>query len=128
TTFAPIATGGVNQQPITSFVYRDVGINIDITPRVHYNGDVTMEVIIESSSISGTGFANLPQFSTSRVEKTIRLKEGETNIIAGLIRDEERMTMHGFPLLASVPVLGKLFADNQKTIEQTDVVLALSPH
>ncbi|HJZ11479.1 MAG TPA: hypothetical protein VJ521_04985, partial [Acidobacteriota bacterium] len=66
TTFAPIATGGVNQQPITSFVYRDVGINIDITPRVHFNGEVTMEVIIESSSISGTGFANLPQFSNSR--------------------------------------------------------------
>ena len=128
TTFAPIATGGVNQQPITSFVYRDVGINIDITPRVHYNGDVTMEVIIESSSISGTGFANLPQFSTSRVEKTIRLKEGETNIIAGLIRDEERTSMRGLPLLGKVPVLGKIFAANEKEVKETDVVLTLSPH
>ncbi len=128
TTFAPIATGGVNQQPITSFIYRDVGINIDITPRVHYNGEVTMEVIIESSSISGTGFANLPQFSTSRVEKTIRLKEGETNIIAGLIRDEERTSMRGLPVLSKVPVLGKLFAANEKEVHETDVVLALSPH
>jgi general secretion pathway protein D len=128
TTFAPIATGGVNQQPITSFVYRDVGINIDITPRVHYNGDVTMEVIIESSSISGTGFANLPQFSTSRVEKTIRLKEGETNIIAGLIRDEERTSMRGLPALGKVPILGKIFAANEKEVKETDVVLTLSPH
>jgi general secretion pathway protein D len=128
TTFAPIASGGVNQQPITSFIYRDVGINIDITPRVHLDGDVTLEVVIESSSISGQGYANLPQFSTSRVEKTIRLKEGETNIIAGLIRDDERKSMSGLPLIGKIPILGKLFAENEHEITETDVVLALSPH
>ncbi len=128
TTFAPIATGGVNQQPITSFVYRDVGINIDLTPRVHRDEEVTLELIVESSSISGTGFGNLPQFSTSRVEKTIRLKEGETNIIAGLIRDEERDVMRGLPWVSKIPVLGKLFAANEKEINETDVIVALSPH
>jgi general secretion pathway protein D len=128
TTFAPIATGGVNQQPITSFVYRDVGINIDLTPRVHRDEEVTLELIVESSSISGTGFGNLPQFSTSRVEKTIRLKEGETNIIAGLIRDEERDVMRGLPLISQIPILGRLFAANEKEISETDVIVALSPH
>ena len=128
TTFAPIATGGVNQQPITSFIYRDVGINIDITPRVHLDGDVTMETIIESSSIQGTGYANLPKFSTSRVEKTIRLKQGETSIVAGLVRDEERIGMKGLPGLASIPIIGKMFAANEKEVIETDVVLALSPH
>ena len=128
TTFAPIATGGVNQQPITSFVYRDVGINIDLTPRVHRDEEVTMELIVESSSISGTGFGNLPQFSTSRVEKTIRLREGETNIIAGLIRDEEREVMRGLPWISSIPVLGRIFAGNEKEISETDVIIALSPH
>jgi general secretion pathway protein D len=128
TTFAPIATGGVNQQPITSFVYRDVGINIDLTPRVHRDDEVTLELIVESSSISGTGFGNLPQFSTSRVEKTIRLKEGETNIIAGLIRDEERDVMRGLPLISQIPILGRLFAANEKEINETDVIVALSPH
>jgi len=128
TTFAPIATGGVNQQPITSFVYRDVGINIDLTPRVHRNQEVTLELIVESSSISGTGFGNLPQFSTSRVEKTIRLREGETNIIAGLIRDEERDVMKGLPLISKIPILGRLFASNEKEIKETDVIIALSPH
>ncbi len=128
TTFAPIATGGVNQQPITSFVYRDVGINIDITPRVHRNDEVTLELIVESSSISGTGFGNLPQFSTSRVEKTIRLKEGETNIIAGLIRDEERQSLKGLPVLSRIPILGKLFSANETEVKETDVILALSPH
>jgi len=128
TTFAPIATGGVNQQPITSFVYRDVGINIDLTPRVHRDDEVTLEVIVESSSISGTGFGNLPQFSTSRVEKTIRLKEGETNIIAGLIRDEERESMKGLPLVSKIPFLGKLFAANETEVKETDVIITLSPH
>lgn len=128
TTFAPIATGGVNQQPITSFVYRDVGINIDLTPRVHRDEEVTLELIVESSSISGTGFGNLPQFSTSRVEKTIRLREGETNIIAGLIRDEERDVMKGLPLISKIPILGRLFASNEKEIKETDVIVALSPH
>ena len=128
TTFAPIATGGVNQQPITSFIYRDVGINVDLTPRVHLNGEVTLEVIIESSSISGIGFAQLPTFSTSRVEKTIRLTEGETSIIAGLIRDEERTSMRGLPGVAKIPFLGKLFAANEKEVQESDVVVALSPH
>jgi general secretion pathway protein D len=128
TTFAPIATGGVNQQPITSFLYRDIGINIDITPRVHRNREVTLEVIIESTAVSGSGFGNLPQFSASRVEKTIRLKEGETNIIAGLIRDEERTALKGIPGLAEIPFLGKLFASNEKEVRETDIVLALSPH
>jgi general secretion pathway protein D len=128
TTFAPIATGGVNQQPITSFIYRDVGINVDLTPRVHLNGEVTLEVIIESSSISGIGFAQLPTFSTSRVEKTIRLAEGETSIIAGLIRDEERTSMRGLPGVAKVPIIGKLFAANEKEVQESDVVVALSPH
>jgi len=128
TTFAPIATGGVNQQPITSFIYRDVGINVDLTPRVHLNSEVTLEVIIESSSISGVGFAQLPTFSTSRVEKTIRLKEGETSIIAGLIRDEERTSMRGLPGIGEIPFLGKLFAANEKEVQESDVVVALSPH
>lgn len=128
TTFAPIATGGVNQQPITSFIYRDVGINVDLTPRVHLNGEVTLEVIIESSSISGIGFAQLPTFSTSRVEKTIRLTEGETSIIAGLIRDEERTAMRGLPGVSKIPFIGKLFAANEKEVQESDVVVALSPH
>ncbi len=55
TTFAPIATGGVNQQPITSFNYENIGVNIDITPRTHHDDEVSLALKIELSSISGTG-------------------------------------------------------------------------
>ena len=62
TTFSPIATGGVNQQPITSFNYENIGVNIDITPRTHMNNDVTLALTISVTSISGTGFGGLPTF------------------------------------------------------------------
>jgi Flp pilus assembly secretin CpaC len=62
------------------------------------------------------------------VEKTIRIKEGETNIIAGLIRDEERQSMKGLPMVAKIPFLGKLFAANETEVKETDVIITLSPH
>ena len=64
TTFSPIATGGVPQQPITSFNYENIGVNIDITPRTHHNDDVSLTMKVEVSSIAGTGFGGLPTFGT----------------------------------------------------------------
>ena len=126
-TFAPIATGGVNQQPITSFTYRNVGVNIDITPRAHHNDDVSLAVKIEVSSLSGTGFSGLPTFATRSITTTIRLRDGETNLLAGLIRDNERTVLRGVPGLSDIPVVGKLFASNERESQQTDVVLMLTP-
>lgn len=126
-TFAPIATGGVNQQPITSFTYRNVGVNIDITPRTHHNDDVTLAVKIEISSLSGTGYSGLPTFGTRSITTTIRLRDGETNLLAGLIRDNERTVLRGIPGLSDIPVIGRIFASNERETQQTDVVLMLTP-
>lgn len=126
-TFAPFATGGVNQQPITSFTYRNVGVNIDITPRTHHDDDVSLAVKIEVSSLSGTGYSGLPTFGTRSITTTIRLRDGETNLLAGLIRDNERTILRGIPGLSDIPVLGKLFASNERETQQTDVVLMLTP-
>ena len=126
-TFAPIATGGVNQQPITSFTYRNVGVNIDITPRAHHNDDVSLAVKIEVSSVAGTGYSNLPTFNTRSITTTIRLRDGETNLLAGLIRDNERTVLKGIPGLSDIPVVGRIFASNERESQQTDVVLMLTP-
>ncbi len=127
-TFSPIAAGGVNQQPITSFTYRNVGVNIDITPRTHHNDDVSLGLRIEVSSLSpATGFGGLPVFNTRSIAATIRLRDGETNLLAGLIRDNERSAMSGIPGLSDIPLLGKLFANNEKETQQTDIVLMLTP-
>lgn len=128
TTFAPIATGGVNQQPITSFNYENIGVNIDITPRIHHDDDVSLALKIEVSSISGTGYGGLPTFGNRSIATTIRLKDGETNMLAGLIRDEERRTMRGIPGLSDLPVVGRLFAGNKTETVETDIILVLTPH
>jgi len=128
TTFAPIATGGTPQQPITSFNYQNIGVNIDITPRTHHDDDVSLSLKVGVTSISGSGFGGLPTFNNREVSTIIRLRDGETNMLAGLIRDDERRTLDGIPGLSDIPGVGRLFARNQKTTEQTDIILTLTPH
>jgi general secretion pathway protein D len=131
TVFAPIASGGINQQPITSFNYRNIGVNIDITPRTHHDDEVSLTLKIELSSISGTGTgatAGLPTFASRQITSTIRLKDGQTNMLAGLIRDEERTVLAGVPGLIDLPLIGRLFARNKKESLQTDIILTLTPH
>jgi general secretion pathway protein D len=127
TTFAPIATGGINQQPITSFVYENIGVNIDITPRTHHNDEVSLALKVTLSNISGE-LNGLPTFGNREITTTIRLKDGETNMLAGLIRDEERTVMEGIPGLSDIPLLGRLFANNRKETLESDIVLTLTPH
>ncbi|MEO8681533.1 MAG: secretin N-terminal domain-containing protein [Vicinamibacterales bacterium] len=127
TTFAPIAAGGVQTQPITSFNYENIGVNIDITPRIHHDDAVSLAVKVELSSISGTGFGGLPTFGNRSINTVIRLKDGETNMLAGLIRDEERTSASGIPGLVDVPVIGHLFAYNHKETQETDIILTLTP-
>jgi general secretion pathway protein D len=128
TTFAPIATGGINQQPITSFEYQNIGVNIDITPRMHHDDEVTLMLKLSLSSISGTGFGGLPTFGNREISTTIRLKDGETNMLAGLIRDDERTVLSGTPGLSDLPLIGHLFANHHKESQQTDIILTLTPH
>jgi general secretion pathway protein D len=128
TTFTPIAGGGINQQPITSFEYKSVGVNIDITPRVHHDGDITLQLKVDISQVGPPGYQGLPTFNSRTVTSVIRLRDGETNILAGLIRDSERKSLTGLPGLASVPILGRIFARNQDEVEQTDIVMTLTPH
>jgi general secretion pathway protein D len=128
TQFAPLAPGGVNQQPITSFVYENIGVNIDITPRTHHDDEVTLALKVTLSNVSGTGFGDLPTFGNREISTTIRLRDGETNMLAGLIRDEERSVMSGIPGLTDLPVIGPLFGNNRKETQQTDIVLTLTPH
>jgi len=128
TTFSPIATGGVDQQPITSFNYENIGVNIDITPRTHHDDDVSLAMQVEISAISGTGFGGLPTFASRLINTTIRLRDGETNMMAGLIRDDERQVLSGVPGLSDIPLIGRLFAYNRMESQQTDIILTLTPH
>lgn len=133
TTFNAAPTvGGTVGVPITSFTYQNVGINIDLEPRVHHNREITLKGKIEISALSGEvaagGGLTQPIIGTREIESTIRLRDNETNLLAGLIRETERHSMSGVAGLSDIPVLKRLFGSTQTTIEKTDIVLMLTPH
>ncbi len=127
TTFSPIATGGVNQQPITSFAYENIGVNIDITPRIHHDDDVSLALKVEVSAFSGAGYGGLPTFGNRSVNSLIRLRDGETSVLGGLIRDDDRQVLEGVPGLSDIPLIGRLFARTRKETQQTDIIVTLTP-
>ncbi len=128
TSFTPFAAGGVPQQPITSFDYEDVGIDIKITPRIHFEGEITLELELNVKSVGGTGIADIPIISTREIKNIIRLKDGETTLLAGLLKDEERVSAKGIIGLKSIPILGGLFSSTEKTVQQWDVLMTITPY
>ncbi len=128
TTFSPIAAGGLSIQPVTSFQYQDVGINMEMEPRINSKEEVTLKIKIQVSSIAGTGYNNLPVLGNREVEMTARVKGGETVIIAGLFRNQETQTTKSPPFFTKIPIIGWLFSNAETRREQTDVVIALTPY
>jgi general secretion pathway protein D len=132
TTFNTANTVGANIVPVTSFSYQDVGIRIDLEPRIHHNQEVTLVIQVEFSQVSGeiegSQGQSQPIIGTRKIESTIRLRDGETNFLAGLIRTDEINGKSGIPGLSDIPVIGRLFGKVSKQTQRTDLVLTLTPH
>jgi general secretion pathway protein D len=132
TTFNTSNTVGGNIVPLTTFQYTDVGIRIEIEPRVHHNKEITLKVTVEVSNISSFVEAaagqRQPVIGTRTIESTIRLKDGETNFLAGLIRTEDLDSQAGIPGLGDIPLLGRLFSNTNTDNTRTDVILTMTPH
>ena len=123
--------GVVNPLVNTQFTYQDVGVKIDVTPRVHPNGDVSMKLTVEVSALAGTsniGGINQPIISTRKTEQDIRLKDGEANVLGGLIERTESKNLNGVPGLAQVPLLKYLFSDNSNEVKEDEVLIVMTPH
>lgn len=128
TTFVPIAAGGPSQQAITSYQMYDVGINIDVTPRIHHNGDITLKLKFELTFITVPGTATMPPTIGNRsVETIIRMKDNETGLLAGLLRDSERKSWRGIPGISRIPILRYLFGGTGKEISQADIIFTMTP-
>ncbi len=132
TSFNTANLSGQQVVPITSFQYQEVGIRLDIEPRIHHNKEITLKLQVEVSDLSGfvegTGGQNQPIIATRTIESTIRLKNGETNFLAGLIRTGEQKSETGLPGLSDIPVIGRLFSRKRSDKSRTDVVLTMTPH
>lgn len=130
TTFTALAAGGAATSPLTSFQYRNVGINVEMTPRVTYESEIILDVLVENSSLGQSiniGGQALPTFGTRRVQTRLRLREGESNLLAGLLREDDRRQLRGFPGLLRLPVLRQLLSDNEESVGQTDIVMLMTP-
>ncbi|MEO7135029.1 MAG: hypothetical protein ABI024_12500 [Vicinamibacterales bacterium] len=130
TTFTPLAGSGVGSSPLTSFGYRTIGIIVDMTPRVTYDGDVILEITVENSARgqdSNIAGQNLPSFFSRKVSTKLRLRDGDSNLLAGLLREDERKALTGFPGIMRLPIVKQLFSNNDNTIRQTDIVMLLTP-
>jgi general secretion pathway protein D len=130
TVFTPLATGGANTNPLTSFNYRPVGINVEMTPRVTIDGDVILDLLVENSTRStdvNVAGQNLPSFGTRKVTTRLRLRDGESNLLAGLLREDDRSTLRGIPGILRLPVLNKLLGSNETDVRTTDIVMLMTP-
>jgi general secretion pathway protein D len=131
----PIATGsyqsGFSNGVNTQFNYIDVGVNIDITPYVHANNDVTLKMTLEISSVTGEQSVDgvtEPTIGQRRIEHEARLADGEVNLIGGILEDTESQSLSGYPWLTKIPLLKYLFGQDNKQRQQSEIVFAITPH
>ena len=130
TVYTPIAQGGANVNPLSSFNYRTVGIVLKATPRVTYENEILIAMEVENSARgadSNVGGSNLPTFATRKVTGQLRLRDGEPNLLAGLLQENERKSLRGVVGLLRLPVIRQLFSANDDTIEQTDIIMLMTP-
>jgi general secretion pathway protein D len=136
----PVATGsfqpgiggvGINPLVNTQFQYLDVGVNIDVTPHVHADREVTLKITMEISSVVGQssiGGISQPIIGQKKIEHEIRLKDGESSLIGGILDDSQTKALSGIPGLAQIPILGYLFGQRTQDHSQDETVFAITPH
>ncbi len=132
TSFNTGNTIGGNVVPITSFQYQDIGIKIDVEPRVHHNREVTLKLTVEVSQLGDTVPVGPEQeavtIGTRTITSVIRLQSGESSLLAGLIRHDRTEGQTETPLLSAIPLIGRLFTNKAVRDKKIDLVLTLTPH
>jgi general secretion pathway protein D len=123
------ATGGFVSESVS---YLDVGLKLEVEPLIHLEDEVGIKVALEVSNIArevrGTASGTLTyQIGTRNASTNLRLRDGETQVLAGLINDEDRRTANRVPGLGDLPVLGRLFSHTRESIGRTEVVLLITP-
>jgi general secretion pathway protein D len=136
----PVATGsfqpgiggvGINPLVNTQFQYLDVGVNIDVTPHVHGDREITLKITMEISSVVGQssiGGISQPIIGQKKIEHEIRLKDGESSLIGGILDDSQTKSLSGIPGLAQIPILRYLFGQVTQDHSQDETVFAITPH
>lgn len=130
TTYTTTATATTNVVEGT-IEYKDIGIILNVTPRISDGGLVTLELSIEDSNVDTTALGNLPSvpvFGKRTAKTIISVMEGQTIVIGGLIKDSKNVVKTGVPLLSKIPILGALFGTQKYTINKTELIILMTPH
>jgi general secretion pathway protein D len=131
TTFGQAAAGGLATVPTSSYTYKPVGVNLAITPRVTYEGEVVLDLSVENNAIGApvdVGGQSALSFTSRKVHTWLRLREGEPNLLAGLIKQDNTTGRTGLPGISRVPGLRRLFTSNEVQDTDTDIVMLITPH
>ena len=126
-----VATGSTSGGAATQFQYQDVGVNVEMTPTIHSDRDVTLKLSVEVSSKSGTETidnVDEPIISQEKAEQTIRLKDGETSILAGLVKNSVSQTVSGWPGLGQIPFMKYFFTTQKHEVDDDELVFMIVPH
>src|SRR5580698_6725855 len=136
----PVATGsfqpgiggvGINPLVNTQFQYLDVGVNIEITPHVHANGEITLKMTMDVSAVTGQsniGGISQPIIGQRKIENEIRLRDGESNLLGGIMEDQQTKSLAGIPGLAQIPILKYLFGQTTQDHSENEIIFAIVPH
>jgi len=136
----PVATGsfqpgiggvGINPLVNTQFNYIDVGVNIDVTPHVHGTDEVTLKLAMDISAVDSyqnIGGIQQPVIGQRKIEHEIRMREGEANIMGGILEENESKSINGIPGLASIPFFRYFFSSETKQRTDNELVFMLIPH
>ncbi len=133
TSYVPIATGGVPTQPQVSYAFKPIGVNLSMTPRVTYQDEIILDPIMVDKSNVGPSFdvgggVLAPSFSRRTAQVSMRLRDGESNLLAGLIREEDRTTYRAVPGLSRIPILRSIFGAETSTRDESELVMIVTPY
>lgn len=109
----------------TQYNYEDVGVTITVEPRVHFNDDVTLTLKSKITTLKSGSTPGRPDMGQREVNTVCRLRDGETAVFGGLLKEEEQKSLQGIWGLTDVPVIGKLLGNNYKKKAKTDVILTI---
>jgi general secretion pathway protein D len=124
---ASFSQGGHVYMPPPSFTFEDLGVTMKVTPRIHGMYEVTLELETEFKVVTGQSLNGIPIISNRKLATKVRLREGESAVVAGLLNTNQARTIGGVAGLSNIPVLGELVRKTDKQLQTTQVLLVIKP-
>ncbi|QYF93996.1 general secretion pathway protein GspD [Massilia sp. PAMC28688] len=128
TTISPGANGFASE----SVTYLDVGLTLNVEPTIYLNNEIAIRISLQVSNLVGStttkSGTTAYQIGTREASTMLQLKDGENQVLAGLINNEDRESGNKIPLLGDIPILGRLFGSQRDTNDKTEIVLSITPH